>query len=188
MKQLENRLRENSNMINNKTIRNCQIPFAPTSLPLAKTLGRIRLKNIYPKWSGENILQINEKHRNNPYALRIGTPITDGKLQQDQIYFILDYLAYNPVTNEVEKRDIVANRMMKKLYIGQSPDEATYSDYEVFINGNLVVDDIYLKKHDSIKNIPIGQLLTKLLKKVDKQSLEIEALKAEAKNKHIYTK
>ena len=176
-------------MINNDKVRNVQVPFSPiTGLSLNGTLGKIRLNNLYTQWNGENVNDIKNKHKKNPYQVRIGTPNTDEQLKQDRIYFITDYLSYNPLSQDIEKRDIIARRLMERVYIGQTTQEAEYKDYSLFVNGNMVADDLILKKEGGIKGVPLTKLLNKLIAKVDNQSKEIQQLKAQLKNQPIYSK
>jgi len=174
-------------MINNSRIQNCKIPFpAVEGLGLTETLGKVRIKNLYQKWNGENMNQIRDRHETNPYTLRIGMPAVDEKLKTDSIYFVLDYLSYNPLTKAVEQRQLVPLRVMEKVYIGQSIQEMEYKDYRLFVDGNAVVEDIYIKKYESLRDQPIGRLLVNLMETVDKLKLEVVDLKRQLKTQHIY--
>jgi len=174
-------------MVNNSRIQNCKINFpAVEGLGLTETLGRVRIKNIYQSWNGESINQIKDRHESNPYTLRIGIPAIDERLKGDSIYFILDYLSYNPLTKDVEKRQLVPLRNMEKLYVGQSLQESEYKDYRLFVDGNVVVDDIFLKKYESLKDQSIGKLLINLTNTVEKLKLEVINLKRQLKPQHIY--
>lgn len=176
-------------MINNNKIRNCTVPFpAIQGLTNSESLGKIRIKNIYQSWSGESIAEIRQKHDNNPYTLRTGTPIVDDQLRNDRIYMVTHYMAFNPLSKTVEIRDLLSRRITDKLYVGQTTQEGEYSDYRVFVDGNVVADDVYLKKYESIKNIPLGKLVIDLIAKVDRQSAEIQQLKIKLSEQHIYTK
>ena len=176
-------------MINNEKVRNVQVPFSPISgLTMNGTLGKIRLNNIYTQWNGESVKDIKLKHKSNPYQVRIGTPNTDQQLKQDRIYFISDYLSFNPISQDIEKRDIIARRLMEKVYIGQTTQEAEYKDYSLFVNGNVVAEDLILKKEGDIQGVPLTKLLNRLIAKVDQQSKEIQQLKAQLKNEPIYSK
>lgn len=175
-------------MINNSTVRNSQVSFPIIQgLVNEHALGKILLKNVYQSWQGENIKQIRDKYENNPYSLRIGMPSTDEQMKNDSMFFILHYLSYNPLTKDVEKREIVPYRNTEKVYIGQSIDEKIYKDYKLFVDGNAVINDVYLKNHNSIKDIPLGQLVVNLIDKVEKLQLEVINLKRQQNNKHIYT-
>lgn len=176
-------------MINNSKIRNCTAPFpAIQGLTNSESLGKIRIKNIYQTWNGESIAQIRDKHETNPYTLRTGTPLIDEQLRNDHIYLVTHYMAFNPLAKTVEIRDLLPRRITDKLYVGQTTQEGEYKDYRVFIDGNVVADDIYLKKHESIKQTPLGKLLIDLIAKVDRQSAEIQQLKVKLSEQHIYTK
>jgi hypothetical protein len=176
-------------MINNEVIRNCTKPFpAIQGLVNEHALGKITIKNVYQGWQGESINQIRDKHEDNPYSLRIGMPSTDKQLKNDAIYFILHYLSFNPLTKDVEMREIIPYRNTEKIYIGQSIDESTYKNFRLFVDGNIVTDDIYLKRHDTIKDIPLGQVIINLIDKVEKLQLEIAQLKRQTINNPIYTK
>jgi hypothetical protein len=174
-------------MINSSKFHNCRVSFpAIEGLGLTETLGKVRIKNIYQTWNGENMNEIRDRHESNPYTLRIGMPTEDQRLKNDSIYFILDYLSYNPATKDVEQRQLTPLRNMEKLYIGQSLQEKEYSDYRLFVDGNAVVDDIYLKKYESLNNQPIGRLLVNLMDTVEKLKLEVVDLKRQLKTQHIY--
>ena len=176
-------------MINNDKVRNTRIPFKPIEgLATGETLGKIRLKNIYTNWNGESVADIKAKHDTNPYLVRIGTPNTDSKLQSDNIYFISHYLAYNPITQDLENRDIISRRVMGKFYVGQSTVEGEYSECSVVVNGSAVLEDLYLHKHESLKDKSISNVITKLLDRVDQLTKEVAQLKAKVKTKPIYTK
>lgn len=176
-------------MINNSKIRNCTVPFpAIQGLTNSESLGKIRLKNIYQKWNGESISEITSHHDSNPFTLRTGTPLIDSQLRNDSMYLVTHYMAFNPLSKNIEVRDLLSRRITDKLYVGQTTQEGEYLDYRVFIDGNIVVDDVYLKKHESLKSIPLGKLLVDLISKVERQSAEIQQLKIKLSEQHIYTK
>ena len=176
-----------TNMINNSTIRNSTTSFpAIQGLINNQVLGKILIKNIYQKWQGESIEQIKQKHENNPYSLRIGTPNTDNQLRGDCMYFIPNYLAYNPFTKNIEKRELTDYRNTQTVYIGQSIDEQLYKDYKLFVNGNVVCDDIYLK-NTNMSQTPLSQLVISLINKVEKLQAELVEIKRQTKNANIYT-
>jgi hypothetical protein len=174
-------------MINNSVIRNCTTP-APIiqSMINEHALGKIELKNIYQKWSGENIEQIKERHNDNPYMLRIGMPSTDNQMAKDPIYFILHYLSYNPLTKDVEMRHIIPHRNTEKLYIGQSIDEKHYTDYRLFVDGTAIVGDLYLKNSQSLRDVPLSRTIANLVAKVEKLQQEIIDLKRQVAFKDTY--
>lgn len=174
-------------MINNSVIRNCTVSFPPIQALINEhALGKILIKNVYQPWQGENIKQIKDKCEENPYSLRIGMPSTDEQLKGDAMYFILHYLSYNPLTKDIEKRELVPYRNMDKIYIGQSLDEKYYKNYKMFVDGTMVVDDLYLKKNLSIKDTSVTQLLVNLVDKVEKLQLEIINLKRQINTNPIY--
>lgn len=176
-------------MINGSKIRNCTVPFPVIQgLATTETLGKIRLKNIYQSWKGESIAEIREQHNDNPYTVRTGTPVVDEQLRNDRIHLISHYLAFNPLAKTLEIRDLISRRITDKLYIGQTTQEGEYSDYKLFVDGNVVADDLFLKNYNNIKDIPIGRLLVDLIARVERQSLEIQQLKVKVANQHIYTK
>lgn len=174
-------------MINNSKIQNCKINFpAIQGLGLTETLSKVRIKNVYQSWQGENMNEIRARHESNPFTLRVGMPTEDERLKNDSIYFILQYLSYNPVTKDVEKRQLVPLRNMEKIYVGQSLDEKSYKDYRVFVDGNVVADDVYLKKYESLKTQPLGRIIVNLIETVDKLKIEVAQLKRKQNQQHIY--
>ena len=176
-------------MINNSKVRNVQKKFPPIEgLANGETLGKIRLKNLYPKWNGENVNDIKAKHDKNPYLVRIGTPGTDNQLKNDRIYFISHYLSYNPITQDIEDRDIITRRVMDKLYVGQTTLEGNYDNYKMFVDGNIVANDMFLTQSDKISKTSLTKLVVKLLDRVDQLSKEVAQLKVKTKTKPIYTK
>lgn len=176
-------------MINNNKVRNTTTPFKPIEgLATGETLGKIRLKNIYTSWNGESVSDIKAKHNTNPYLVRIGTPNTDAKLQSDNIYFISHYLAYNPITQDLENRDIISRRVMEKFYVGQSTIEGEYDQCKVIVNGSAVLEDLYLYKNENLKHKSLSSVITKLLDRVDQLTKEVAQLKAKVKTQPIYTK
>ena len=97
-------------------------------------------------------------------------------------------MAFNPLSKTIEIRDLLSRRVVEKLYVGQTTQEGEYSNYRVFVDGNIVADDIYLKKYDNIKQVPIGKIINDLISKVEKQSIELQQLKFMISEQHIYTK
>lgn len=77
---------------------------------------------------------------------------------------------------------------MGKFHVGQTTAEGDYKDYEAFIAGNLIAQDIYLTNNDSIKSIPLTKLIVNLINKVDQLSKEVAQLKVIKQTRHIYTK
>lgn len=116
-------------------------------------MDKIKIKNFYPKWTGENITELQNKH-DIKNMLRVGTPLIDDELRKDRVFFILEFLSYNPVNSQIEKRILCPQRIMNKLYIGQSPDEEKYKDADVIINGKLVVKEfLSIKSTDDFKHL-----------------------------------
>lgn len=176
-------------MINNEVIRNCTVPFpAIQGMVNDQVLGKIQIRNIYQGWQGENINQIKDKHESNPYSLRIGMPSTDKQLKSDSIFFILNYLSYNPLTKDIEKRELVPYRNMEKIYIGQSVDEKRFKDCRLYVDGTMLVDDLYIKQSELTSNNTVGELINNLVDKVEKLQLEVFNLKRQLNNNPIYTK
>ena len=176
-------------MINNNKVRNVRVPFKPIEgLATGESLGKIRLKNIYTSWNGESVADIKAKHDTNPYLVRVGTPNTDNRLRSDNIYFISHYLAYNPITQDLENRDIISRRVMDKFYVGQSTLEGEYDECNMVVNGSAVLEDLYLYKHENLKNKSVSSVIAKLLDRVDQLTKEVAQLKAKVKTQPIYTK
>ena len=176
-------------MINNDKVRNVQRKFPIIEgMANGETLGKIRLKNLYPKWNGENADEIKAKHDKNPYLVRIGTPNTDQRLRGDRLYFVSHYLSFNPITQDIETRDIISRRVMDKMYIGQTTLEGEYQNYKLFVDGNVVAKDLYLTSSDQTKDTSLTKLVVRLLDKVDQLSKEVVQLKAKLKTRPIYTK
>lgn len=174
-------------MINNSRIQNCKTNFpAIQGLGLSEAMSKVRIKNVYQTWQGESMNVIRDRHESNPFTLRIGVPTEDERLKNDSIYFILQYLSYNPITKDVEKRQLVPLRNMEKIYIGQSLDEKLYKDYKLFVDGNVVAEDVYLKKYESIKDQPLGRIVVDLIETVNKLKIEVAQLKRKQNQQHIY--
>lgn len=106
---------------------------------------KIAIKTIYPQWSGESISQIAESHPNNPFVLRIGTPIMDKQMSSDTVYLMAKYMAYNPTAKQIEARNLIDSRFLKKVYVGeQTITEMSHKDYGLFVNGSVVAKDVLL--------------------------------------------
>ena len=65
-------------------------------------MDKLLIKTIYPNWTGENIAEVVEKSKDNPFTLRIGTPNMDAQIESDRVYFIPKYISYNPLAKELE--------------------------------------------------------------------------------------
>ncbi len=176
-------------MINSSTIRNCTIPF-PVVEGLTSynpnVLGKIKIKNIYQHWNGQNMPTIKKQHEDNPYMIRIGKPSIDEGLRNDPAYFILHYLSYNQITKDIERRELIPLRNMEKIYVGQSLDEAKYKDYRMFVDGNVVADDLFLKKYEGLDGQPLGKIVLQLVETVEKLRIEMAQLKRNIKTSTIY--
>ena len=174
-------------MINNSLVQNCKVSHPSTQFIYNdQVLGKIELKNIYHKWNGENAVEISSKHQDNPYSLRIGMPSTDAQMKSDRVFFILNYLSYNPLTKDIENRQIIPLRNIEKVYIGQSIDEKHYKDYSLFVDGTAVVGDLFLKNSLPLRDVPLTKLLTNLMSKVEKLQLEVSELRRKLSRTDTY--
>lgn len=174
-------------MINNNVIRNTTKSFpAIQGLLNDSVLGKIHIKNLYQAWQGESIKQIRDKEEDNPYSLRIGNPNTDRDLQNDSLFFILHYLSFNPLTKNIEKRELIPYRNVDKIYIGQSLEEKLYKDYRLFVDGNIVARDIFLENCTDKKELSLSRIINNLTDKIEKLQLEIVNLKRQLGNVDIY--
>ena len=170
-------------MINTKYLHNTTVPFPIVeSLTNAPLMNMVPIKNIYQSWNGESIEQIKHKAAENPYNIRIGLPRVDEQLRSDPKYFILGYLSYNPVTKDIESREIVSYRNMNRVYIGQSPDEYKFKDYKLFVDDNVVARD-YLFVDNGLS---IRQAIEHMANKIEKLQDEMADIKAQLKNETIY--
>ncbi len=137
-----------------KNIKKAKVSFpAVESMGGPSILGRIKLKNIYQQWRGENFGEIVNKNENNPFTLRIGLPQTDKQMKEDRIFLFTKYHAYNPLTKQIEKRELIPLRNVEKVYIGHSPEEHTYSNYKLFVDGKVVLEDIIFKSPNNIDSL-----------------------------------
>ena len=143
-------------------------------------IGRVMLKNIYQEWNGENFVEITEKAIGNPFNLRIGLPQVDKQLKEDHIFLFTKYLSYNPLTKQVEKRELIPLRNTEKIYIGQSPEEHQHSDYKLFVDGKIVAEDVLFKQPNE------GSLIDKINQLEQKiQILEHQIQKLNSNNEKI---
>ena len=170
-------------MIPTKHISNAKVE-APILQLMASNpyMDKMEIKSIYPQWKGESIQQLKE-HKDNPYRLRIGTPRTDERLKSDHAYFIQSYLSYNPVTKDIEKRDLTVYRNTEKVYIGaQSLEEKSFRNYTLFVNGAVLVKDlISIDTRESIL-----QTVKQLQGQVDLLAKEVAQLKLQLQKQTIY--
>tara|TARA_R110000868_G_scaffold354932_6_gene616196 strand:- start:938 stop:1462 length:525 start_codon:yes stop_codon:yes gene_type:complete len=127
-------------------------------------IGKVLLKNVYQPWRGENFIEITEKALGNPFNLRIGLPQMDKQLKEDRVFLFTKYLSYNPLTKQIEKRELIPLRNVEKVYIGHSPEEHEFHNYKLFVDGNIVVEDVLFKQ----PNQQIGSLVNKIQKLEEK--------------------
>jgi hypothetical protein len=145
-------------------------------------MDKVPIKNIYPQWKGESIEDL-KQHRDNPYLLRIGTPNIDEHLKADHAFFIQSYLSYNPVTKDIEKRELIPYRNVEKVYIGkQSLEEKTFRDYTLFVNGVVMVKDVMTID----TRISFTQTVRELQQKIDLLTKEMATLKLQLQKQTIY--
>jgi hypothetical protein len=107
------------------------------------------LKNIHQDWRGENFQEIVDKGKDNLFNIRIGLPQTDKQLKEDRIFLFTKYLSYNPLTKQIEKRELIPLRNVDKIYIGHSPEESNYPDSRLFVDGLIVAEDFAFKQPNS---------------------------------------
>lgn len=140
-------------MIPSRLARNSTKPFPVIEgLRFNHSLTRLPIKTVYQHWTGESIKAIQEKTTDNPYSLRIGLPHIDDKLKSDNYYFILNYLSYNPVTKNIENREIIPYRNTETIYIGQSLAETDHKNYRLFVDGKAVIQDLeFMGSQKSVK-------------------------------------
>lgn len=173
-------------MLISKNIKKPKVSFpAVEGIGGPSFLGRVMLKNIYQPWNGENFVEITQKSIGNPFNLRTGLPQTDRQLKEDRIFLFTKYLSYNPLTKQIEKRELIPLRNTEKVYIGHSPEEQNHHDYKLFVDGKVVAEDVIFKQPNDI----IGSLVEKLKYLEEKiQNLEIELQKQKliTYNKAIY--
>ena len=61
-------------------------------------------------------------------------------------------------------------------------------NYKMFVDGNIVANDMFLTQSDKISKTSLTKLVVKLLDRVDQLSKEVAQLKVKTKTKPIYTK
>jgi hypothetical protein len=135
-------------------------------------MSKIKIRNVYSNWTGENA-ELTQSKKGKP-NLRIGIPNTDSLLKNDRVFFILEYLSYNPINQQVEQRYLYPQRYMDKVYIGQSVDEELHKDAKLFIDGKLVVKDLVLLDDDNVLN--------KLISKINILENELNRVKTKLNN------
>lgn len=140
-------------------------------------MDKIKIKNFYPNWRGESVGEIQNKH-DIKHQLRIGTPLVDEQLRKDKVFFILEFLSFNPVNSQIEKRILTPQRIMNKLYVGQSLEEEKHKDAAVFIDGKLVATEIVSLKGED-KQIRDFKYLNSKIKELHS---ELKLLKAQMRD------
>lgn len=166
-------------MIPNSKIQNVKVPFpAIEGMSYSPFLDKIRISNVYQQWSGQTIGEIANSYQDNPFTLRIGLPHIDQQLKNDRVFFITNYKSYNPITKQIEERQIIPYRNTETIYIGQTTEEQEYKNYSLFAKENIIADDLYLKKFASIKDKSISELIINLIEKVNKLQVKVNELTA----------
>lgn len=146
-------------------------------------IDKLPIKTIYPQWSGETVDEIIEKSGTNPFTLRIGTPNMDKQIENDRAYFISKYISYNPLAKQIEYRNLSNHRFTRKVFIGQqTPDEAAFNDYNLFVNGNIVGKDLIL----SNTNESVADKLRSLEMQVKYLQTEIAKIAKQTVTQTIY--
>jgi hypothetical protein len=148
-------------------------------------LGKVLLKNLYQEWRGENFVEITNKALDNPFNLRTGLPQTDKQLKDDRVFLFTKYLSYNPLTKQIEKRELIPLRNVEKIYIGQSPEEHQFKDYKLFVDGRVIVEDVLFKQ----PNQHIGSLVNKiqaLEEKIQILEYQVQKLTLNTEKQAIY--
>lgn len=169
-------------MISNSRLRGIKVSFPSTNVFTTNPyMEKVHIKNIYQSWGGESIIQIKERHEDNPYTLRIGLPHFDEQLKHDSIFFIQSYLSFNPITKDIEKREIIPYRNVEKVYIGQSTQERVLTDYKLFVDGNVVAKDYLSSEGQSLI-----ETIATMQQKMQKLELELNQLKVQLKEQTIY--
>ena len=171
-------------MISGRNVRNSRTT-APTLslLSNAPFLEKAPIKMLFPQWQGESVNVIRNTFTENPYRVRIGTPNTDEAMRNDCAFFMQSYLSYNPITKQLEKRELIPYRNVERIYIGeQRIDEEQYKDYTAFVNGNIIANDLILLESKQ----SIVEQITKLQQQVLQLQSEIVKLRSETKTQTIY--
>lgn len=148
-------------------------------------LGRVKLKNIYQGWNGESFQEIVARNENNPFNIRIGLPHTDKQMKEDKIFLFTKYLSYNPITKQIEKRELVPLRNTEKVYIGHSPEEHMFYNYKLFVDGDIVADNITFKSQQ-LRNKNLQDIILDLYLKIDILEKEVLKLRSIKENVAIY--
>ena len=171
-------------MISGRNVRNSRVTM-PTLNLLAEApfLEKAPIKMLFPQWQGESVSDIKNTFAENPYRVRIGTPNMDEAMRNDCAFFMQSYLSYNPITKQLEKRELIPYRNVERIYIGeQRIDEEQYKDYTAFVNGNIIANDLILLESKQ----SIVEQITKLQQQVLQLQSEIVKLRSETKTQTIY--
>jgi len=170
-------------MIPSKNIRNVRVASPILNVLVNNPyMDKVLIKTLYPQWQGETASELSQ-NPDNKRTIRIGTPNMDRDLRADHLYFIQSYLSYNPVTKDIEKRELIPYRNVEKVYVGQqSLEEKTFRDYTAFINGTVVVRDIITIDNGT----SINQTIKELQQKVEFLTRELLELKSQLQNETIY--
>ena len=171
-------------MIPGRNVRNSRVSV-PTINMLADApfLEKAPIKMLFPQWQGESVNTIRDTFAHNPYRVRIGTPNMDQAMRNDSAFFMQSYLSYNPITKQLEKRELIPYRNIERIYIGeQRIDEEQYDNYTAFINGNVVVNDVILLESKQ----SVVELISKLQQQVTQLQSEVTKLRSETKTQPIY--
>jgi predicted ATP-binding protein involved in virulence len=104
-------------------------------------------------------------------------------MKEDRALFIQSYLSYNPVTKDIEKRELIPYRNVDRVYIGdQSVEEKYFERYTAFVNGPIVAEDVlFLESKQSLLEV-----IQKLTSEIQTLRSEVANLKVQTKQQHIY--
>jgi hypothetical protein len=171
-------------MIPSKTIRNSRVQSPTISLLAdAPFLEKAPIKMLFPQWQGESIATIKETFAENPYRVRIGTPNTDKAMRDDCAFFMQSYLSFNPITKQLEKRELISYRNVERVYIGeQRIDEEQYTDYAAFVNGKVIAQDVVILE----TNQSLVDTIAKLEQQVKQLQVEVAKLHNQTQTQTIY--
>ncbi len=169
-----------------RSIKKSKISFPPIEgIGGPSIIGRIKLKNIYQPWQGENFVEITQKHSDNPFNLRVGLPQMDKQMKEDRIFLFTKYLSYNPLTKQVEKRELISLRNTEKIYIGQSPEEHMFTDYRLFVDGKVVLEDVLFKQpHNNIGSLV--EVIQELQNRIQILEQQVQKLSTNTEKAAIY--
>jgi hypothetical protein len=169
-------------MIPTKSIKNVKVAAPILNLLVTNPyVEKAYIKTLYPQWKGETLSELREGGTSG--LIRIGTPNTDNNMRSDRLYFIQSYLSFNPVTKDVEKRELIPYRNVEKVYFGpQSLEEKSFNNYSAFVNGTIVAKDLILMDEKS----SLKDIIKKLQQNIDILTKEVLNLKAQLQKQNIY--